>query len=644
MTSYGQDTLRIKSDSVPRKAPAPRKVPPKAPPAGRTGSMVVDDSTKSVYGPKTTLWTTEREWFSGQQNYRPLDTSIVNYHRWTHVQMLNNMYQDLGNNGTPLNPIFPTVPENLGASSGFTSYGLYFKMHDVKVYDTKSPYSKWSLVWGSQGRAVTGVEFSRNITPKWNFGFNYHAVQSDRQVLWQRPLREVVSHYYDIYTNYATPKDRYKVMFAYQRIRHRVNEIGGVTFIPAPNTDSTYSSYFSPNATPILTSARGQEQNNSIHIVQQAGLKFFQVYHIFDYKRQKNWYRDAEPSADFYDMIRIDSPQIALDSITFTTLFNQAGIKGNFGSQNQFFYNGFYRLRSYDYQNRLMDRDTLAMPMHGLEQFAGGTLQYAFDSVQHVTASAEFLLGGFSNLEGAVNSRWVDASIQRRRSKPTFLQTAHVGYFDLWDNSFKPVESTRAVAFAKASVGPLQVSAGGTYTSFDNYIYFTQRDSFPNTFQRVLPVQTEQPVTYVTPEVRVDLTVFKKIHLRPQLLYSKILTDPDSVLRIPEVFFNGQIAFEGELFKGNLQLQAGIDVHWHSDYKAMGYDTPTQTFYNQDQVVTPAYLLADVFLNGKMKRGRFFFKYYNIGQLISGVGFMPTPYYRSTKNILDFGFDMILFD
>jgi hypothetical protein len=31
-------------------------------------------------------------------------------------------------------------------------------------------------------------------------------------------------------------------------------------------------------------------------------------------------------------------------------------------------------------------------------------------------------------------------------------------------------------------------------------------------------------------------------------------------------------------------------------------------------------------------------------QLVTGTGYMPTPGYRGMKNILDFGFDLILFD
>jgi hypothetical protein len=79
-----------------------------AQPSGK-GSQIVDDSTKNVYGPKTTLWITESDVYQNKNNYQPLDTTIIDYHRWTFVQKLNNFYQDLGNVGTALNPSFPKL-------------------------------------------------------------------------------------------------------------------------------------------------------------------------------------------------------------------------------------------------------------------------------------------------------------------------------------------------------------------------------------------------------------------------------------------------------------------------------------------------------------------------------------------------------
>lgn len=634
-------------DSVRRpvrtKTTGPRQVPQQQ---SRIGSSIVDDSTKNIYGPTTTRWTTEREMFTAKTNFRSLDTSIVNYHRWTYVQKLNNFYHDLGNNGTALNPIFPLMPSAIGASAGFHGYAPYWNLEDLKLYDTKSPYTRMYIVWGGQGRAATRVEYSRNINPKWNITFNYRPILTDKQVLRNgRADRNVISHYYDLYSHYTTKNDRYKVVAAYQRIRHRTIENGGLTFQPLNKADSTYAGFFG-NVNPNLTRASSYEQHNKLHLFHQINVWKIQAYHIADFETQVNWYKDdlgVDPRS-YYDFDRIDTVTNVLDSTRFKTQQHQIGIKGQIGRKNNLFYNGWLKFRKYELWNRYMTTDTLSMPGSALEKYVGGEIQYALDSLQHIYGLIEVLDGGYSRVESIGHMRWFDFSAIRRTSKPTFLQTAYSGHFDLWSNDFKPVESIHLSAFPKVQVGPLFISPGLTFTSFSNYIYFAKRN-LPDTVQQVLPAQTSSFVSFATPQVSMDLRFLKKLHLRPQILYTRVLTDADSVLRIPELFVNTQLTFEGELFKGAMQVQIGIDVHWHSAYKPMGYDPVTQTFYNQDNVRPPQYLLADVFLNGKIKRGRFFIKYHNLVQRFNAnVGYMPTPYYRGVPSILDFGFELMLFD
>ena len=646
-----------------KKVPISTTPPPTA--GSRGGSRIVDDSTQNVYGPKTTRWTTERDWFQGRPLYRPLDTAVTNFHRWTSYHRLNYFYQDLGNNGTALNPIFPAMPvETIGVSPGFTAYGDYYRSQEPVFFDTKSPYSRMNLVWGGEGRAATRIEFSRNINPRWNFGFNYRPILTDKQIQKRgKADRHAISHYYDVYSVFKSKDSLYSNLVTYRRIRHRVIENGGA--IPPvdarlgnPDTlkfEQAYPLYFQGNVRPTLTAANSIEQRNEAHMVQQLHLSpALEVYHVADLSRQINWYKDdlaAEQEAeDFYDNREVDSTKV-LDSTRFKYLQNQIGVKGRLGKGRELFYQAFYRIKSYNLFYKYLNVDTLALSRHSDEHYVGGALQYDFDSLQYVRGDVQLLRGGYSRWQAEGRTRWLDFRIDRAVSKPTFLQTAYRGNFDRWSNEFKPVQSLQGSAFAKATVGPLFVSVGATYTAFDNYIYFLKRDTFPGTNQRVLPVQTAKQVRMVTPEFRADFRFFRHLHLRPQLLTTRILSDADSALAVPKFFVNTQLAFENTLFKKNLLVQIGVDLHWHSDYQAMGYDPAIQTFYVQRDITSPSFLQADLFFNGKMKRGRFFIKYHNLLQaftsLSDGVrvkGHMPTPFYPGQRNILDFGFDILLFD
>jgi hypothetical protein len=69
---------QVKKDSVQQKRKV-LKAAPKASsdqPKKRLYSKIINDSTKNVYGPKTSLWSTEGELFFNKKNFQPLDTRI----------------------------------------------------------------------------------------------------------------------------------------------------------------------------------------------------------------------------------------------------------------------------------------------------------------------------------------------------------------------------------------------------------------------------------------------------------------------------------------------------------------------------------------------------------------------------------------
>ncbi|MBA4056366.1 MAG: hypothetical protein C0490_16750, partial [Marivirga sp.] len=148
----------------------------------RKGSRIIDDTTKQVYGPKTSRYYFERDVFFNRQTYYTIDTAIHNFHQYTYIQRNNNTYQDLGNIGTAIRPTFYRVPNVIGATSGFTSYDLYWDTEQIRNYDTKSPYTHMNVILGGKGRSITKAAFSRNINPRWNFGFNYRGLLIDKQV------------------------------------------------------------------------------------------------------------------------------------------------------------------------------------------------------------------------------------------------------------------------------------------------------------------------------------------------------------------------------------------------------------------------------------------------------------------------------
>lgn len=613
--------------------------------AQRRGSKVVDDSTRNVYGPNTTKWTTEEDIFFNRNNYQPIDTAILNYHRWTYVQRFNNTYKDLGNIGTALYPVFPRIEGAIGVSTGFSVYDQYFNTEEPKYFDTKSPYTRMRIIWGGDGRAMTRIEFSRNISPRWNFGFNYRPILVDKQIQRNgKGDRQTISHYYDAYTAYKSENKKYQLILNYRRIKHTVVENGGINVIASP-FDSTYQSIFDPNNTPRLTKAKSIHLQNQVHLFHEYRIgNALQLYHKSDLGKKVNMYKEdlgTDPSSYYDTRIAKDTlPNIVDDSTRFSFWTNEIGVKGKIG---KLFYNGYVKSRSYKFRYKYITEDTLDIPLTDVEYYLGGRLSYEHDSLTHGTAWLEYLDGGNYRAEFNLQSKWIDAKATQLLSRPPFIYNAYRGSFDLWNNQFRNTTSTQVEAFGKLKLGRLFVSPGFKFTSYRDYIYF-KKDDYPGTSQKVLPVQSSGKQELLSPELRMEVRFFRNMYLRPQVIYSTLLSNDDEALRIPALFVNTQLSFENTLFHDHLQVQIGVDVHWKSSYFDLGYDPAIQQFYVQDQVASPSFPLTDIFFNAKMKRGRFFFKYNNLVQAFTKSGYLSSPVYPGQRNILDFGFELLLFD
>ncbi|HRI80178.1 MAG TPA: hypothetical protein PLR06_11645, partial [Cyclobacteriaceae bacterium] len=506
----------------------------------------------------------------------------------------------------------------------------------------KSAATMPRYIWGGTGRAMTHIEFARNINPRWNFGFNYRPILVDKQI--QRTGkgdRQTISQYYDFFTTFKTKDGRYGLLFNFRRIRHKVNENGGVAFNPG----DTYDDYFGVNVRPNLTAAKTEEFRRNIHLVQQYQLaKPFQIYLISDFTTQTNSFSDdySKDPKTYYDTfykVRKDT-LTSNDQTTFSSMQQEGGIKGNAG---KLFYSAYYKFRSFEYSNPYLDSIPTTVNKSGVENYLGGQLSLKLDSLSEISGLAEFLFGGYYRIEGKINTPWLDGYFRNSLSKPGFMPMLYQGTHDYWNQSFSGISSTQAQGFAKLNSGRFNISAGGTFTLLHNYVYFKE-NADPTAKEKVLPYQSSGNQSTFAPEIRMSVEVINHVYFRPRVIYNAFLVNDDKALSIPEWFVNAGLTYENELFNHHLQLQVGVDAHIKSDYYALGYDIPVQQFYIQRAEIARAYPLVDVFLTGKMRRARFFFKYHNLVQGITTLGYVPTPGYPGQRNVLDFGFDFLLFD
>lgn len=661
----------------------------------RRGSRVIDDSTRQIYGPRTSQYYFEEDVFLNRDIRHRVDTAIRDFHRFTDVQRNENLYQDLGVIGTAIRPLYYEVPDQIGVSSGYNGFDMYWNRERIRYWDTKSPYSNMHVILGGRGRSVTRATYSRNISPQWNFGLTYRGMFIDKQVSRQgKGDRNVRSQYYDFFTTYQTKDSTYRLFANFKRNNHEAAELGGVrNDVPG---NFTYPDYFSIDAQPFLTEAVNQELRMNIHLFHQYKIGTgLQVYHKFDRYRQGNRFTDKPASEPEFDFVEIDSATTN-DKTKFTSLRNELGIKGSLA---KLFYNGYYAIRNY---RMLYSNDTIYENgerhnrYSGVENYVGGRIALRLDSLIDVIGWGELLIpdGEISSdpnyrLEGTIRSKWFEATLQQVQYAPTFLQRFYRGSHDFWDNlNFNNVNTTRLSGSLHYRSKIITFSPGVTFTRIGNYIFFKRivspyteaeyPESNPNRTD-VFPIQASGENVIFSPQLRIGLTMLRHIHLRGLGIFTRLIEETsDNPFEIPELFVNGQLSYENIFFNGNLDMHAGVDVHWKNAYYALAYDVPTAQFYiqNEDKAIagfndqggndfsgvyneettpdgrflTPSLPnqknlpVIDVFFNAKIKRGRIFFKYNNILQLITGNGYFTTPQYPGQRNTLDFGFDWSFYD
>jgi hypothetical protein len=627
-------------------------------PTTRRGSRVIDDTTKQIYGPNTSKYYYEQDVFLNRQIYYPIDTLIRNFHRFDYVQRFQNLYQDLGVIGTAIRPILYQTPAGIGRRSGAHVYDLYWDTEPVLYYDTKSPYTNMRVILGGGGRSITRATFSRNINPRWNFGFTYRGVLIDKQIQKSgKGDRVVRGNYYDAYTAFQSKDSTYRLFANFRRNFHRVEEFGGVRI----NEGETFeiADFANINVQPWLTNAESNDLRMNVHLFHQYEVgKALQVYHIADRYRQKNNYIDLRTTdtEDFYDFTEIERDSVR-DVSKFKTFRNEIGIKGNLA---KLFYNGYYAIRHYsmynsqfnpDHLDNHLTFDSLRVNLVGNENYLGGRIALMLDSIVEVSGGIEAMSDANSDsvststtnyrIYGEIKSKWFEARLTQMEYSPGFMEQAYRGAFDSWNNNFANTGTTHFNGYLHYRSRVFNLSPGLTFTRLKNYIFY-KKDV--DNEQQVLPMQSSGSQIIASPEVKLSLTFFRHITLSGQAIYTRLLENADSAITAPELLVNAQLSYSNIFFNGNLDMHGGVDFHWKSAYNAMGYDPAIRQFYIQNEFTSPAFPVVDIFFGAKIKRGRVFFKYHNLIQAITKSGYLPTPYYPGQKNIIEFGFDWSFYD
>ncbi len=590
-----------------------------------------DDSTKQIYSHKTTKFIFEKDITDNQGNYRSLDTAVFNIEYFTEVDKRDKTFQDLGNNGTALRNIYFQSEESIGIQSGFTSYEPYFVgPYNIKYYDTKSPFTDMSIILGGKGRAHTEVNFSRNISPTWNFGFDYRSIVSDKQ--YQRSSkgdRQVTGVQYDFYSLYKSKNEKFLTFFNFSRNKHTVLENGGINV----EIENGINDFFDENAETFLKTAQSQELRRQIHLYQEYNPKpILGGYYSIDWDVADNSFSADLTSGDedYLPGYNLDSTATN-DKFTFQTFTAQTGVKGQARFAN---YNFYYKYRQVKGTAQEVHSADSTVRNFG-ENYLGGTIRMDIDSSFYLKGLAELELSGNYKLEAMSSRNRLQAGFKLIQSPAAMIQQSYYGNHDNWVNNFDPIKVQEIWGSFGFNFGRHSFRPFGKIINATNHIYYGLDKT---------PQQYKSAAQITTFGYDYNIFFFKKLGLSQTLIYASVDQNAQDIFNIPKWLINTKVYYHNQLFKKNLEIMVGVDTHWKSEYNAYSYNPTTQQFHLTDNNPILDYLNVDVFLNARIGKARLFVKYINLTQALTGKGYFSTPLYPGQHNTVDFGVFWAFYD
>ena len=639
-------------------------------------AQIVDDSTKVIYGPKTTRVIYEREVRRDSVGGTRIDTTLTQFMQerfWLHD---TTFQQNLGALGTASRPLLYQPNLALGTRFGRTAFDRNtLDGSQVPYYDSRSPYSFFRFIQGSQGEQVFEIGYTRSFKKNFSIGVDYERIASN-QVLNTPGNQWLVEHNnFTLFTRYQTEDGRYHLLANYSASRQRTREQGGIwpTDVEATNIagnkDGIGNNLFNyNNERTYLTPGINIDDRDQLHLFQSYRLaqRGFTAYHILDVSRQYNGYNDdalPRTSTDtllFYPTTPRANRQRGVyrnatatdDRATYRQAENTVGLLGR---TDRVEYNLYGRLRNASLEEQSTPAATMAagapvvlrsgvgLPLKTAYQntylngFVGGTAAFNYRTIYAVQVAGEYKFFNEYWLRGTIRTGPLSAELTTASYSPTLTQLKFVGNHYQWpDSSHSNVNSFKNTLANQLTVRLQQplpglaghsIEASATVVRLSNLVYY-------NTLGR--PAQQDTAYQLLIFFARYRFTL-GKFHFDNQVTYTRGAGSDNPSLRIPALVTESRVYYQTSVFGKALFGQIGAEYYHQSNFMGYNYAPSTQQFYVQDKFLLPAYDVVNLYVAADIKSASIFIKGAYLNQGLGPNGYFTAPYYTGYPRRLIFG-------
>ena len=664
--------------------------------ASAARAQVVDDSTKVMYGPKTTRVIFESEMLRDSTSGTPVDTTLTRWPQqrfWVHD---TTFQQDLGAVGTASRPLLYQPTLELGTRYGRNAFDRYaHSARTVPYYDSRSPYSFFRFIQSGAGEQVFEISYSRSLKKNFSIGVDYERIASNKisAALFSRDALVEHSNLL-LFGRFQTENERYHLLFNISNARHRGVEQGGIrpiinykadgTTIDSTRSELRLTDLFKYRQQQVyLTTAINYEDRDELYFTHTYRLlgRGLTVYHTFDFKRQYNSYADLalKTAADprFFYPRALGSQAATIDRSQFSQVENTVGVLGRTSAVE---YRLYARDRVAELNSQTLDSlaTTTALTVVGgaptrkfHQFFAGGTAAFNYRTIYAVETAGEAYvlpLSGRSTdsysleywLRGRVRTGPLSAEALINSYSPTLTQQEFFGNhyrWSHWDGEYvshivRAIDGTfrKDAKFGNTSTlqltGRLQLKlpavlgvlreqrfeASVSVVNIKNLVYYDMLG---------LPEQSNiyNQLIIVAARHKARLGRFS---LDNQATYTR--GGNVNGLRIPAFVSESRAYYEAYIFRKALFSQTGLELYCQSAYKAFTYSPSTQQFYQQNSFTIGAYPIVNAFFSADIKTVSVFLKVAYLNQNLGRDGYFATPYYSGYPRRFQFGVRWNFFD
>jgi hypothetical protein len=528
-----------------------------------------------------------------------------------------------------------------GFDAGFHAYDIYrFKIEETKIFQTTRPFTELGYLLGSKAEQMIHVLHTQNRKSNLNFGFEYRFINAPGAF-----RNQFASHNnFRFHTYYNSTNRRYSIYFIMQSNRLRSSENGGVV----DETKMSQLAFDNPfeletrlgngnrfNRSPFISIKTGNDYKDNTFVIRQqydfgqkdsvvtdsTVIKLFypriRLQHTFTYSSAKYHFKDYSGSGydgpdsvsyqDYLDYTILSSED-SLEFVDRWRIFNNEVSIISYPQKNNL--NQFLKLGA-ALQNIRGEYSQTTENLHnilGVAEYRNRTRNQVWD----IEASGQVYLNGYNagdyigqlNLKRQLGKRMgsLELGFQNVNKTPAAIFTGRTDFEVRTSSSFD--KENQARLFARYENLKLGLRLTGRYHIISNYTYF---DSFYHAKQE----STIFNILHIAAEKRFRLSRNFYWHTEVHLQQAT----GNAPINLPFLFTRNRIAYEGSLGFRNLNLATGLELRYHSPYKADNYSPLNGQFVYQDTATISNLPQVNIFLHFRIKSFKAFARLENLNTL-----------------------------